>query len=149
MFVGSPFTTWGYGCFAPVIEELIHETAPLLEAETLYDRTLEQLYTDYVCRGVPVLIWCTINQLETSPGTVWELPSGETFTWPNNEHCMVLVGEQNGRWVCMDPYNGNGRIPRGQRPASRPVCFHGQSGGGHHSRRFFPVNKRESVVSLR
>ena len=69
VFVGSPFTTWGYGCFAPVIEELIHETAPLLEAETLYDRTLEQRYTDYVCRGVPVLIWCTINQLETSPGT--------------------------------------------------------------------------------
>ncbi len=110
VFVGSPFTTWGYGCFAPVIEELIHETAPLLEAETLYDQTLEQLYTDYVCRGVPVLIWCTICQLKTSPGTVWELPSGETFTWPNNEHCMVLVGEQNGRWVCMDPYNGNGRI---------------------------------------
>ena len=31
VFVGSPFTTWGYGCFAPVIEELIQSVNKVLD----------------------------------------------------------------------------------------------------------------------
>jgi uncharacterized protein YvpB len=27
------------------------------------------------------------------------LPSGELFTWPGNEHCLVLAGyDENGLW---------------------------------------------------
>lgn len=109
-FVGSPFDSNSYGCYAPVIEQVVSLAAPDFSSYVLYDYSLEELYEEYVCQGTPVLLWCTINMLESYEGTVWFLPDGSSFTWQSNEHCLVLAGRENGDYICMDPYDSNGQV---------------------------------------
>ncbi len=109
-FVGSPFDSKSYGCYAPVIEQVVSLAAPSLSSRVLYDYSLEELYEEYVCQGIPVLLWCTINMMESYKGTTWLLPDGSSFTWRKNEHCLVLAGKKNGEYICMDPYDSNGQV---------------------------------------
>lgn len=109
-FVGSPFDPNSYGCYAPVIAEMVPLADPSLASYVLYDYSLEELYEDYVSQGIPILLWCTINMLESYEGTTWLLPDGSSFTWRSNEHCLVLAGRENGEYICMDPYDSNGQV---------------------------------------
>ena len=109
-FVGSPFDPNSYGCYAPVIANLVSVAAPSLSSYVLYDCLLEELYENYVSQGIPVLLWCTINMLESYDSTIWILPDGSAFTWKSNEHCLVLTGRENGNYICMDPYDSNGQV---------------------------------------
>lgn len=108
-FVGSPFDPNSYGCFAPVIASIVPKADTAMTAQVLTNVPLEDLYNEYVSQGVPVLVWCTIQMLETSDGTRWTLPSGEEFVWPRNEHCMVLSGREENEYICMDPYGSIGQ----------------------------------------
>lgn len=108
-FVGSPFDPNGYGCFAPVIAHTIPRIDKSMTAKVLTDVPLAQLYETYVSKDIPVLIWCTINMLETTGGTAWTLPDGEQFVWPRNEHCIVLAGREGEEYICMDPYQSIGQ----------------------------------------
>lgn len=110
LFVGSPFDNSGYGCFAPVIAGLVPTIDENLYAEVMEGLSLEELYGRYVLREIPVLVWCTINMLETTPGTEWKLPDGSEFKWPRNEHCMVLIGRTEDEYICLDPYDSNGEV---------------------------------------
>lgn len=109
-FVGSPFDPNSYGCYAPVIADVVSDVDPSLTAQVLYDCSLEELYGEYVSQGIPVLLWCTINMLESYDGTEWILPDGSPFAWRSNEHCLVLSGREGGEYICMDPYDSNGQV---------------------------------------
>ncbi len=110
LFVGSPFDSSGFGCFAPVIADLVPTVDKNLHAEVIEGASLEELYGRYVLREIPILVWCTINMLETTPGTEWILPDGSEFKWPRNEHCMVLIGRTEDEYICLDPYDSNGEV---------------------------------------
>lgn len=110
LFVGSPFDSSGYGCFAPVIANLVPAVDKNLHAEVIKGLSLEELYGRYILREIPILVWCTINMLETTPGTEWILPDGSEFKWPRNEHCMVLIGRTGEEYICLDPYDSNGEV---------------------------------------
>lgn len=110
LFVGSPFDSSGLGCFAPVIADLVPTVDKNLHAEVIEGASLEELYGRYVLREIPMLVWCTINMLETTPGTEWILPDGSEFKWPRNEHCMVLIGRTEDEYICLDPYDSNGEV---------------------------------------
>lgn len=110
LFVGSPFDSSGFGCFAPVIADLVPTVDKNLHAEVIEGASLEELYGRYVLREIPMLVWCTINMLETTPGTEWILPDGSEFKWPRNEHCMVLIGRTEDEYICLDPYDSNGEV---------------------------------------
>lgn len=111
-FVGSPFESTGYGCYAPVIAGMLEEQLPQRLTVTLeYGCTIRQLYQNYVVKqGAPVLIWVTIDLMEPTPGTQWRLEDGSLFTWKKNEHCMVLIGKQGDRYLCQDPYESHGTL---------------------------------------
>lgn len=106
-FVGDPTTENSYGCMAPVIEKAL--TTYFGSDERVVNTTgasLSSLCSDYIDKGIPVLIWATIGMIETGAGQSWELDDGSTFTWPKNEHCMVLIGYDDTRYYFNDPYRG-------------------------------------------
>ncbi|MBE6767308.1 MAG: hypothetical protein E7549_00170 [Ruminococcaceae bacterium] len=107
VFVGDPRTKSSYGCMSPVIKRAI-DTHFGTDTRTVNTggKSLEALCEQYVTEGIPVLTWVTIAMREVEYHTSWYLPNGERFTWPGNEHCMVLVGYDAEKYYFNDPYLG-------------------------------------------
>lgn len=106
-FIGSPRSTASYGCMAPVIEKAL--TSCLGNKQRVKDvggYSLSELCEQYVSRDIPVLVWVTIKMIEIQPTNSWYLSDGTRFTWPGNEHCMVLVGYDENNYYFNDPYVG-------------------------------------------
>lgn len=104
-FVGDPFTTDSYGCYAPVIVDAINKNSTRCQAEDYTGASLTELF-DCISQGTPVLIWATVEMKPARGGNSWVLESGETFTWTEGEHCLVLVGYEDGMVYLNDPYTG-------------------------------------------
>lgn len=104
-FVGNPFTTDSYGCYAPVIVDAINKNSTRCQAENYTGASLTELF-DCISQGTPVLIWATVEMKPARVGNSWVLESGETFTWTAGEHCLVLVGYEDGMVYLNDPYTG-------------------------------------------
>lgn len=109
-FIGSPWESSGYGCFAPVIRDALAMALPDHTVEDLTGCSLETLEQEYLANRIPVLVWATICMEETSEGPSWLTPSGEEFTWINNEHCMVLVGSDEDNYIFNDPYEAGQQV---------------------------------------
>ena len=67
---------------------------------------LSALCSEYIDNDIPVMVWATINMLETDPKNSWYLSDGKRFSWPGNEHCMVLIGYDSESYYFNDPYTG-------------------------------------------
>ncbi|MBR5337536.1 MAG: C39 family peptidase [Lachnospiraceae bacterium] len=111
-YIGDPTSTSGYGCYAPVI---INAFKKMLPSDMSYSDTsgqsLERLCNDYINNDIPVLVWATIDMKPPGEGRKWIIQStGESFTWPAGEHCLVLVGYDDTHYYFNDPYNNNGLV---------------------------------------
>lgn len=111
-FAGSPYDVDSMGCYAPVIckalEPIVGERYEVID-ETGKD--LDYLVETYLKHGMPVILWNSINMREPIIGPKWKLlDSGEEFTWISNEHCMLLVGEDEDSYIFNDPYENRGVI---------------------------------------
>ena len=105
-FIGDPRGR-GFGCYAPVIVSALESAAPDYEVLNETGKTLEELTDTYIRRGNPVIIWATINMMETKPGASWKIEStGENFIWKQGEHCLVLIGFDAENYYMVDPYTG-------------------------------------------
>lgn len=114
-FVGSPYRSDGFGCYAPVIqnalEKLFREKGSACQVKNTTGSSLEALCSRYVAKGTPVLVWASINMVPIEDGLEWFLNgSGELFTWTKNEHCLVLVGYDTENYYFNDPYQSNGVV---------------------------------------
>lgn len=73
--------------------------------------SLKQLAREYVKNGTPVLVWATVDMQPAAEGAQWLVPStGELFTWPRGEHCLLLTGYDRFYYYFNDPYENRGRI---------------------------------------
>lgn len=117
-FVGSPYDSESYGCYAPVILRAFEKIAeqnknPDLEFFCL-DATgvsMEQLIREYIDKDIPVVFWATIDLKEVIIGPQWKLHgTGEDFIWKSNEHCMLLVGYDETCYYFNDPWENHGCI---------------------------------------
>lgn len=107
VFAGDPRTTSSYGCMAPVIEKaLVRYLGSHERVENATGATMQELCQRYVAKGIPVCVWVSINMLEIIPTDTWITPEGETYTWPGNEHCMLLVGYDETHYYFNDPWKG-------------------------------------------
>lgn len=107
VFVGDPRTPNGYGCYAPVIEKaLVTYFGGSERVENTTGKSLSELCERYLDRGIPVLLWASMEMQETYPSQSWRLESGELFTWIAREHCLVLVGYDAERYFFNDPLAG-------------------------------------------
>mgnify|MGYP004606472795 FL=1 len=106
-FVGSPRSAGSYGCFAPVIEKAlkayIGNDGAVAGAS---GSSLNELCEKYVSKNVPVIIWVSISMQEVYPAEKWTLGDGSTFSWPANEHCMLLIGFDGEYCYLNDPFVG-------------------------------------------
>ena len=112
-FAGSPYDPDSMGCYAPVIcgalKSIVGDKYEVID-ETGKD--LDYLVETYLKKGMPVILWNSINMREPVIGPMWKLlDSGEDFTWISNEHCMLLVGEDENSYIFNDPYENRGVIP--------------------------------------
>ena len=104
-FIGLPWLDGGYGCYAPVIRSAMQQALPDWVVEDVTGQPLEQLCTDYIEKGTPVLVWATMNMVASAGGDIWQTPNG-LFEWIANEHCMVLVGADSSGYFFNDPITG-------------------------------------------
>ena len=106
-FIGNPKSSASYGCMAPVIEKALRACVDdSLTISNLSGASLEVLCDQYIDNDIPVILWATIRMLETNPKISWYLSDGTRFTWPGNEHCMLLVGYDDTQYYFNDPYTG-------------------------------------------
>ena len=92
---------------APVIEKAIRACIDDSQSvDNISGMALEDICDQYIDRDIPVILWATINMLETNPKNSWYLSDGTRFTWPGNEHCMLLVGYDDTKYYFNDPYVG-------------------------------------------
>lgn len=106
-FVGDPRSENSWGCMSPVIREAL--CGYLGNSEQVLDvggTDLPTLCRQYICNDLPVILWVTIRMLEVKPTNSWYLQDGSYFTWPGNEHCMLLVGYDADYYYLNDPYDG-------------------------------------------
>ena len=74
-------------------------------------KSISELLQTYIDSGMPVIFWACINMRQPVIGPSWKLwDSGEEFTWISNEHCMLLVGYDEGKYYFNDPYENHGVV---------------------------------------
>lgn len=111
-FLGSPYSESGWGCYAPVIagalEQLLQDRdIKDLSVKELEGQSLESLCRAYVDRGVPVMLWATIDMEQPVESTQFILENtGEPFTWIYPLHCLLLTGEDGESYYFNDPLAG-------------------------------------------
>ena len=68
--------------------------------------TLSDICTKYIDNNIPVLIWASINMVQTEKNdcNTWYLDdTDKEFTWTSNEHCLLLVGYNEDYYYFHDP----------------------------------------------
>lgn len=90
VFVGSPYDSGSYGCYAQVITNV----AGAMGIDHInYSETSFQNLIDELEAGRPVIFWATMDMVPTIFGSSeWYCPDGTYISWRGCEHCLVLVG---------------------------------------------------------
>lgn len=108
-FIGDPRTGSGFGCFAPVIHDALVDAAGADQVKDLTGMRLEQITEEYIDQGIPVIIWATIDMQPTYEGKGWTiLETGKYYTWPAEEHCLLLTGWDEEQYYFNDPNREGG-----------------------------------------
>lgn len=77
--------------------------------------TLEQLCEKYVKNDIPVMTWVTTYMEESYEKMTWVVnyvdenaahEIGDTVSWRQNEHCMVLIGYDKDNYIFCDSVAG-------------------------------------------
>ena len=110
-FVGDPFKTNSFGCYAPVIVDAANEyldaAGSPLRAEDLTGATFKDLLLR-VREGSPVIVWGAANINAEPAFTIEWIVGGEYLIWKTNLHCMVLTGydTRKNTVIVSDPMRG-------------------------------------------
>lgn len=111
-FVGDPRDSSSYGCYAPVIKNAANKylsaKGSSLKASDVTGKNLEELFTSYIDKNIPVIVWGTVDNREGQYTTTWKV-DGKELKWYSPEHCMVLVGYDNDKVWVADPMHGDVR----------------------------------------
>ncbi len=110
-FIGSPYSSKSYGCYAPVIADAVQklEGRTGIRAEAVSGRELSALAEENIKNGRPLLIWATKGMKASGEGTSWRINgTNELFIWKLGEHCLVLIGYDDEHYYFNDPDSSSG-----------------------------------------
>lgn len=114
VFIGNPESGSGYGAFPKVLAEamqrIIDEQGGNHLATPMYGKTQREIL-NLLDKGTPVCIWSSIGGVEIEYRSGWYLMkdgeyTDEYFTWPSNEHVLVLTGYDDDEVFVCDPLKG-------------------------------------------
>lgn len=102
----------GWGCFAPVIVRALNKYLPESHyALNLTGTSLAELCSTYIDNDIPVAVWVTVGMKEINRIIQWQsYDKTQTYLYPSNEHCMVLVGYDKENYIFADPYGSLGIV---------------------------------------
>lgn len=103
-FGGNPRSTSGYGCYAPVIKKALDKalSGKNYEAKVLNNVSLKTLCSQYIDKGIPVILWATMYMNTPYISSTWTY-NGKTINWIAPEHCLLLVGYDSSHYNFNDP----------------------------------------------
>ena len=103
-FGGNPRYTSGYGCYAPVIKKALDKalSGQKYTAKQLYGVSLIYLCSNYIDKGIPVILWATMYMNTPYISSTWTY-NGKTINWIAPEHCLLLVGYDSSHYIFNDP----------------------------------------------
>ena len=109
----------GYGIYSPAMAKSMNDFFKAknsnLKATSIVGETLESLCEKYVKNGTAVMVWATTYMQEPYEKASWvvdyvdenaKTKVGDTFTWLQNEHCMVLIGFDEKNYYFADSVAG-------------------------------------------
>lgn len=116
-FAGDIFT--GAGIFCPAMAKSMNKFLETQKTEKraypIKGKTLAQLCEEYIDNDIPVMTWVTTYMDESYERFTWtvdyvdenaECKMGESQTWRQNEHCMVLIGYTEKEYIFCDSVAG-------------------------------------------
>lgn len=103
-FGGNPRSTSGYGCYAPVIKKALDKvlSGQKYTAKQLYGVSLKNLCSNYIDKGIPVILWATMYMNTPYISSTWTY-NGKTINWIAPEHCLLLIGYDSTHYIFNDP----------------------------------------------
>lgn len=91
-FIGDPRDSAGFGCYNTCIAAGINKIQEGL-AIPLNDLTLDEICSEYIDKGQPVVMWGTIGMEAPYVSKFhWTIPDGTEYYFVNPEHACVLIG---------------------------------------------------------
>lgn len=110
-FEGDPRDENSYGCYANVIfetaQKVIDDKSAALSVNNYSGSSPETLFS-LIDKDIPVVVWGTQDCQEGHYSVTWNV-DGKDLTWFTPEHCMVLVGYDEGSVWVADPIYGDVR----------------------------------------
>lgn len=103
-FGGDPRSTSGYGCYARVIKKALDQilAGTGYTAKMFNDVPLQELCTQYIDNDIPVIVWGTMEMQPEKLSRTWTY-NGRTIYWKTPEHCLLMVGYDDGGYIFNDP----------------------------------------------
>lgn len=127
VFIGTPYSKDALGCLPPVINYAVNnyfdDKYPQLTAVDISGSSMDNLITNYIAKGEPVLIWSTMNMWQPVVTYEWTVENaadystykdGQICQWLANEHCLVLIGYDEDYYYFNDPNYSSAPIPYGK-----------------------------------
>lgn len=111
-YINNPYDDTGIYCYERVIFNAINKflDAGKYEIVDLTGTELSVLEEEYLCKDIPVVIWCTMYMGQVSKNAeAWKLKdTGEMYTPLTNSHCVVLTGYDSYKYYLNDSVVGAG-----------------------------------------
>ena len=105
VYAGDPSSKdRGWGCFAPVIAGALEKIVSLSGRKDLQVEDLSGIPLYGVSTVIPAVIWVTQDYSEVKEIFQWQsVDKTQTFTFPRNEHAVLLVGQDDENYFILDP----------------------------------------------
>ena len=114
---GDIYGGWGVYCYAMAkyMNHYLSDVGSEMTATAMENVPLPELCEKYVSKGIPVMVWATTYMMESYPKDSWivdyvdenaKTKIGDTFTWLQNEHCLVLIGYDEENYYFADSCAG-------------------------------------------
>lgn len=111
-YIGDPKATNGFGCSSPVIVQTADKYFSSIDSPCYAADISGTEFTDlyrHIAEGRPVIVWCTMNMVESHPNYKWTAQNGEEMWFSDYQHCLTIYGYDTSEGVvyAADPLEGN------------------------------------------
>ena len=114
---GDIYTGWGVysPAMAKYMNNYLSDVGSDKKAEPMEGVPLSELCEKYIANDIPVMVWATTYMMEPYEKDSWivnyvdenaKYEIGDTFTWLQNEHCLVLIGYDKENYYFADSCAG-------------------------------------------